>query len=45
MRNIYGTCQESGVGFLPTVDYPLHSLVQTVAPFSNPPGPLRIVIQ
>lgn len=44
-RDSDGQCSRTGVGFSPTQDNPLHSLVQTTAPFSNPPGPLQIVIR
>ena len=39
------TCQGYGVGVLPTVEAPVQELVQTTAPFQNPVGPLRIVVQ
>jgi hypothetical protein len=45
MRSSNGQCERTGVGFTATQANPLYSLVQTTAPFSNPPGPLRIVIQ
>lgn len=45
VRALDGRCEVIGVGFTPTQEYPLFSLVPTTAPFSNPPGPLRIVIQ
>lgn len=45
LRDFNGRCEGAGVGFQPTQEYPLFSLVPTTAPFSNPPGPLRIVIQ
>ncbi len=44
-RSLNGQCERTGVGFTASQENPLYSLVQTTAPFSNPPGPLRIVIQ
>jgi hypothetical protein len=39
------TCAGYGTGVLPTVELPVQELVQTTAPFQNPVGPLRIVVQ
>ena len=39
------TCRGYGVGVTPTVEFPVQELVQTTAPFQNPVGPLRIVVQ
>ena len=39
------TCRGYGVGVTPTVELPVQELVQTTAPFQNPVGPLRIVVQ
>jgi len=38
-------CDGYGVGVLPTVQFPVQELVQTTAPFQNPVGPLRLVVQ
>jgi len=39
------TCVLYGTGVTPTVEFPVQELVQTTAPFQNPVGPLRIVVQ
>jgi hypothetical protein len=39
------TCGFYGIGVTPTVELPVQELVQTTAPFQNPVGPLRIVVQ
>jgi hypothetical protein len=38
-------CGQYGVGVTPTVEFPVQELEQTTAPFQNPVGPLRIVVQ
>jgi hypothetical protein len=42
----YGTiCGGYGLGVIPTVELPVQELVETTAPFQNPVGPLRLVVQ